>query len=305
MRVIITGGTGLMGRALAKDLSERGYEVVILSRSPQKKADGLPEGVRVLAWDGESAQGWQEAADGAHAIVNLAGENLSRGRWTDKMKQRFRDSRLKAGQAVVQAVEQAQVMPRVVIQSSAVGYYGSHPEERQVTEKAPPGKDYLAKLCQEWENATAAVEQYGVRRAIIRTGVVLDEQSIALRRMAMPIKLFVGGPLGSGRQWLPWVHLTDEVDAIRYLIENARAEGPYNVCAPNTLTNRRFGAILARVLRRPYYFPVPAFLIKLLFGEMSMVVLEGQRAVPKRLQDQGFKFRYPDAESALREIYKK
>jgi uncharacterized protein len=305
MRVIITGGTGLIGRALAQDLLSDGHEVVLLSRSPEKQDGKIPPGAQVLGWDGRTSQGWAEAADGAGAIVNLASENLSRSRWTDKQKEKLLESRLNPGRAVVEAVEKSVNMPGVVVQASAVGYYGTKYADRQVTEKMPPGTDFLSNMCVEWENSTAPVEQYGVRRAIARIGVVFTPESIALRRMAMPYKLFVGGPLGSGRQWLSWIHLADQVAALRFLIDNPNARGPYNLSAPTPITNSRFGKILGRVLNRPSWFPVPAFLIKTLFGEMGTVVLDGQRAVPKRLQDHGFKFRYPELESALKEIFRK
>jgi uncharacterized protein len=305
MRVIITGGTGLIGRALAQDLLSDGHEVILLSRSPEKRDKEIPEGAQVLGWDGRTSHGWADEADGAGAIVNLAGGNLSSRRWTDKQKEKLLESRLNPGRAVVEAVEKAVNMPRVVVQASAVGYYGTHYGDRQVTEKMAPGKDYLANLCVEWEKSTAPLDQYGIRRPVARMGVVLSPESIALKRMALPYKLFVGGPIGSGRQWLSWIHLADLVASLRYLIENQGANGAFNLTAPTPVTNSRFGKILARVLNRPSWFPVPAFMIKALFGEMATVVLEGQRAVPKRLLDLGFKFRYPEIEPALREIYRK
>jgi uncharacterized protein len=305
MRVIITGGTGLIGRALAEDLLMDGHEVILLSRSPDKRDGNIPAGAQVLGWDGRTSQGWAEAADGAGAIINLAGANLSSKRWSDKQKEKLLESRLNPGRAVVEAVEKAVTRPQVVIQSSAVGYYGTRYGDRQVTEKMAPGKDYLSNMCVEWENSTAPVEQYGIRRAVARIGVVLTSDSIALKRMALPYKLFVGGPLGSGRQWLSWIHLEDQVAALRFLVDNPTASGPFNLTSPTPVTNSRFGKILGRVLKRPSWFPVPAFLIKTLFGEMATVVLDGQRAVPKRLQDLGFKFCYPELESALREIYRK
>lgn len=305
MRIIITGGTGLIGRALAADLAGDNHEVVVLSRRPEQVA-GLPAGVRAERWDARTAAGWGALADGADAIVNLAGESIAGeglipNRWTAKRKRRIRDSRLNAGRAVTQAVEAATHKPRVVIQASGAGYYGPHGDE-QVTEETPAGNDWFEQVAVEWEASTAPVEALGVRRAIIRSGVVLSTEGGALPRLLLPFRFFAGGPLGSGRQWLPWIHIADEVGAIRFLIENPTASGPFNLTAPNLLTNAEFSRVIGRVLRRPAFVPVPAFALRLLLGEMSMVLLEGQKAIPRRLQEMGFTFRFPEAEAALRDL---
>jgi uncharacterized protein len=305
MRVIITGGSGLIGRALAEDLRCDGHEVIVVSRNPEQTAARLPEGVKSLPWDGATAAGWGEAVNGAGAVVNLAGSNISGGRWTEKQKKLILESRVKAGQAVVAAVEQAVDLPRVVIQSSGIDYYGSHSGERQITEKMPPGKGFLSQVCVEWENSTAALDQYGIRRPVIRTGVVLSTKGGALPRMALPFKLFAGGPIGHGRQWFSWIQIADQVAAMRFLIEHPRATGPFNLVSPNPVSNARFARILGRVLNRPAIFPVPAIVLKVIFGEMASLLLGGQRAVPKRLQELGFKFRYAEAEPALRDLYGK
>lgn len=306
MRVIITGGTGLLGKHLAASLVKDEHEVFILSRNP-KLAKGIPNEACVEGWDAKSAKGWVALADGADAIVNLAGANLAGenffpGRWTDEYKKIILDSRINAGRAVVEAVEQASKKPRVVIQASAVGYYGVHNAER-LTEDAPPGSDFPAKVCIEWEKSTAPVEQMGVRRAIIRTGVPLSFDGGALARLALPFKLFVGGPLGSGKQPLPWIHPDDEIAAIRFLIDNENANGAFNLTAPNPLTNSEFARVLGKVMGRPSWIPVPGFAFNILFGEVATIVLDGQRAIPKRLLDMGYTFKFPDAESALRDLY--
>jgi uncharacterized protein len=303
MRAIITGGTGLIGNALAKELSEHGYEVVVLSRSPQITRGSLSPNVRCVGWDGKTASGWGELASGATAIVNLAGANISGGRWTTDKKRQILQSRLDAGRAVSSAVENASIKPEIVIQSSAVGYYGPHGDEL-VAEDTPAGKDYLADVCVRWEASTADVERSGVRRVIIRTGVALSARGGALPLMALPYRLFVGGPIGSGRQWFPWISMIDEAAAIRFMIENEAASGVYNFCAPKPLTNIEFGKVLGRVLHRPSYFPVPAFAFKLILGEMSTILLDGQRQVPERLQKSGYTFQFPEAEQALIDIYK-
>jgi uncharacterized protein (TIGR01777 family) len=300
MRVVITGGTGLIGRALAADLAADSHEVILLSRAPGRVA-GLPAGVRAAGWDGQTAAGWGPLADGAQAIVNLAGENLGAGRWTAERKRRIRASRLNAGQAVVEAVRAAGRAPRVVVQSSAVGYYGPQGDQ-ELAEGAPPGNDFLARLCVEWEASTAPVEAMGVRRVVIRSGVVFHASDGALPRMLLPFKLFVGGPLGSGRQWLSWMHIADEVAAIRFLIEKEEAAGAFNLAAPHPLTNAEFGRVVGRVLGRPAWIPAPAFALRLVLGEMATMVLDGQRAVPRRLLALGFAFRFPEAEAALRDL---
>jgi uncharacterized protein (TIGR01777 family) len=302
MRIVIPGGTGLIGRALAADLAADGHDVVILSRDPAR-AGAPPPGARIAAWDARSAAGWAELADGAQAIVNLAGAGLGDARWTPARKAQIRESRSDAGRAVAEAVAAAAVKPGVVIQASAVGYYGPRGDE-PATESDPAGSDFAAQVCRDWEASSAAVEAAGVRRALIRTGVVLATDGGALPKMALPFKLFVGGPVGSGRQWLSWIHLADEVAAIRFLIEHPEAAGPFNLSAPNPLTNRDFSRALGQALHRPALFPVPAFVLKLLFGEMSSVLLTGQRVIPARLEQLGFTFRYPSADAALAALYR-
>jgi uncharacterized protein (TIGR01777 family) len=299
MRVIITGGTGLIGRALAVDLLKDSHEVIALSRRPER-ATGLPTGMRVERWDARTAEGWGPLVNGADAIVNLAGATIA-GLWTAGRKRSIRDSRLNAGRAVVEAIQRASKKPRVVIQSSGVGYYGPRGDEL-ITEESTSGDDFLGKLAVEWEASTAPVESLGVRRAIIRSGAVLSTKGGALPPLLLQYRLFVGGPLGDGRQWLPWIYIVDEVRAIRFLIDNESASGPFNLVAPNPLTNADFGRVLARVLRRPFLIPVPALALRLLAGEMSTILLDGQRAVPRRLQDAGFTFQFPEAEMALRDL---
>ncbi len=301
MRVIITGGTGLIGRALAASLAGDGHEVIVLSRAPERYVGRMPAGVRLKAWDAHSAKGWGTLADGADAIVNLAGENIAAGRWTAERKRRIRESRLNAGRAVVEAVAQARAKPRAVIQASAVGYYGPSGDE-EIAEDHPPGHDFLAEVCVAWEASTAPVEEEGVRRAILRTGIVLSARGGALPRMLLPFKLGLGGALGHGRQWFPWIHIRDHVRAIRFLIEHEQAHGPYNLSAPKPVRNAEFTRALGRALGRPAVMRVPATALKLVFGEMATVLLDGQRAVPRRLLEAGFTFEFTEVEAALRDL---
>lgn len=300
MRVIITGGTGLIGRALANSLCADGHEVIILSRS-LAQASNLPAGARLATWDARSAAGWGQLADGADAIVNLAGENIGAARWTPERKRRILESRLNAGQAVVQAVEAAAHKPGVVIQASGIGIYGPHGDE-ELTEESPPGDGFLERVAVQWEACTAPVETWGVRRAIIRSGVVLSKEGGSLPRMVLPFRFFVGGPIGNGRQWFSWIHLADEVRAIRFLMEHPNASGPFNLCSPEPLTNAQFSRVIGHVMGRPAWLRVPAWAMRLLFGEMASILLTGQRAVPRRLLDLGFTFLFPRAEEALRDL---
>ena len=300
MRIIITGGSGLIGRALAADLDRAGQEVIILSRRPELLF-GLPERVRAEKWDGRSGEGWYSLVEDASAIVNLAGESIASGRWTAERKRAILQSRLHAGQAIVEAVEASAGCPGVVIQASGVGYYGPCQDE-VVTEEAPAGDDFLSRLAVDWEDSTAPLETFGVRRVVVRTGVVLSAQGGALPRMLLPVRFYVGGHLGSGHQWFPWIHINDEVRAIRFLIENEAASGPFNLTAPSPLTNAGFTRLLGQQLKRPSLLPAPEFALRLLFGEMSTVLLDGQQAIPKRLQQLGFTFKFPELSLALKDL---
>jgi len=299
-RVLITGGSGLIGRALVDELAAARTEAVVLSRRPEA-VRGLPAGARAAGWDGASAAGWAELAEGAAAIVHLAGENVGEGRWTAERKRRLRDSRLRSGEAVVAAVRAARRPPRVLLQASAVGYYGARGDQ-VLDEAAAPGEGFLGELSRDWEASTAAVEALGVRRAVLRTGLVLSRRGGALPRLLLPFRLGLGGPMGSGRQYWPWIHLADEVGAIRFLLAAESAAGAFNLAAPQPLPNREFGRVLGRVLRRPALMPAPAFALRAALGEMATIVLDGQRAVPRRLLAAGFGFRFPELEGALRDL---
>jgi uncharacterized protein (TIGR01777 family) len=300
MRVIITGGSGLIGRALARELGGAGHDIVVLTRDPDR-AGRLPPGVRAAKWDGKTAQGWSALLDESTAIVHLAGESIAEGRWTAEKKRRIRDSRVVSGQAVMDAIREAPARPRVLIQSSAVGYYGPHGDEA-IPEDAPPGRDFLAETCKEWEASTAEAEGLGVRRALARTGIVLARDGGALPVMSLPFKMMIGGPIGDGRQWVPWIHIEDEVGALRFLLEREDAHGPFNLTAPHPVTNRELTRALARALGRPGFLPAPGFALRIALGEMADMVLQGQRAVPSRLREMGFTFRWPELEPALRNL---
>jgi len=307
MKIVITGGTGLIGTALTKSLGHDGHEVVVVSRSPRQRGP-MPETVTFAEWDAETADGWGEHVDGADAVVHLAGASIAGdgflpARWTDERKQVILDSRVNSGKAVVAAIEQATNKPNVLVQSSAVGYYGTHPNNVEITEDHPPGDDFLADVCKKWEASTEAVEDMGVRRVIIRTGIVLSDEGGALPRQVFPFKLFAGGPIGSGKQPYPWIHIDDEVGAIRYLIENDTLSGPFNLSAPNVVTNGELAKVIGKTLNRPSFFPTPGFAFELAFGEVAVLLTKGQRAIPQNLQEAGYDFKFDDPQPALEDLY--
>ena len=300
MRIVITGGSGLIGRAVARDLGEAGYEVVLLTRNTSK-VGALPPNTRAVQWDGRTPEGWGKLLDEETGILHLAGDPVAEGRWTEEKKRRIRDSRVQTGQAVLAAIQQAKSRPKLLLQGSAVGYYGDGGDQ-VLTESSPSGDDFLARVCVEWEASTAEVVFLGVRRPVLRTGIVLSMEGGALPKMALPFRLMAGGPMGGGRQWIPWIHIADEVGAIRFLIEHAEADGPFNLSAPEPVTNRDFSHALGRALSRPSFAPAPGFALRFLLGEMADALLHGQRAVPRRLLDLGYAFRYPEVSTALRNL---
>ncbi len=304
MRVIITGGTGFIGRSLAFSFVNDHHEVIVLSRNPVHTR-GLPADVQVVGWDARTAQGWGHLVDGADAIVNLAGESIGGSglipaRWTDARKQRILQSRLDAANAVVQAVRAARRKPRVVVQASAVGYYGASGDE-VITETNAAGNDFLAQVCVQWENASAPLDDLGVRRVVIRTGLVLSPDEGVLPRLMLPFRFFVGGALGSGKQRYPWIHIDDVIRAIRFLIDDD-ASGSFNLTAPNPLTNRDFSRALGRAMHRPALISVPSFALRLVLGEMATLVIDGQWAIPHKLSEMGFRFRFTELDAALHDL---
>ncbi len=309
MRVIITGGTGLVGTQLSHSLLADGHEVIALSRNPAGKRRAEPSaGLRVERWDGRTAQGWGPLADGADVIVNLAGESIAGSgllpaRWTAERKRAILQSRLNAGQAVVAAVQAARQKPKLVIQQSAVGHYGFCGDEF-VTEAAPAGDDFLARVTVDWEQSTLPVEALGVRRVITRTGLrLLTGDGGFLRPLVLLFNLMAGGPMGSGRQYWPWIHPADEVAAMRFIMTDAQASGVFNMTAPTPVTNKEFVRVFGRVLGRPAFMPAPGFALRLVLGEFAdALILHGQRALPQHLQASGFQFKYTALEPALRDV---
>jgi uncharacterized protein len=297
MKIIVTGGTGFIGGALCEPLVREGHEVVVLTRRPR----GIPDrGVRFVHWEGTPGGAWESEISGAGAVINFAGEPLDARRWTDRQKDRILQSRIKATIALVETIRKGISKPAVFISASGVGYYGPVDDGR-LSEDAPQGSDFLSMVTAQWEAAAQTARENGVRTVILRTAVVLARGGGALRKMLFPFKLFAGGPLGSGRQWFPWVHRDDLVGAIMLALKEPTISGVFNVVAPESVTMKQFCSVLGGTLHRPSWMPVPSFALKLLLGEMSGMVLTGQQAVPARLLEAGYRFKYPDLTSALKD----
>lgn len=301
-RVVISGGTGFLGQRLAIRLAEDGAEVVVLTRSGR-----LPErlsalsSVRAATWDAASKGEWERELDGASAVIHLAGEQAVGVRYTESVKQRIVDSRVKSGEALVRAIENAASRPDVFISASGVGYYGGRLDDAPLDESAPAGSDFLAAVCVAWEGAVKRVESLGVRLVVARFGIVLGRGGGALETMARPFKWFVGGVIGSGMQMFTWVHVDDAIEVLCRALTDPELRGPVNVAAPNAVHHTELAHALGRALHRPSFVPVPGFALRALFSEGAVPLLTGQRAVPKKLEELGYRFRYAELDAALTE----
>jgi uncharacterized protein (TIGR01777 family) len=292
MKVAVAGANGLIGSNLVRALRARGDEVVPLVRNPRNPGE--------VRWDPKAGGEWTRALDGVDGVVNLAGANVGGKRWSEDYKKEIRESRLQATRALVEGMRSASRRPRAFVSASAVGYYGGRGDE-EVTESTPPGRDFLAEVCKAWEGEAAHAEQLGVRTVLLRTGVVLDGNDGALKKMVPPFKAFVGGPIGSGRQWVPWIHIGDEVGLILWALDGT-VRGPVDATAPNPARMKDFARALGRALGRPSLLPVPGFALRLAMGEMAEVLLEGQRAVPRKALEGGYRFQFEDLEGAFRDL---
>lgn len=301
MRVFITGGTGLVGTRLLAQLKKRSDHAIVLTRNPDKAREKLGDFPELVAGDPTVAGPWQASVSSCDAVVNLAGENLFARRWSDGFKAIIRTSRIDGTNNVVQAITHAPSRPRVLVNGSAIGYYGFHGDQA-LTEESPPGDDFLAKTCVEWEAAAKPAEQLGVRVVLLRTGVVLDKAGGALQLMLLPFKLFLfGGKIGSGRQWVSWIHHEDEVGIILKALDDGMVSGPLNATAPVPITNKDLAHAIGKAMGRPSFFPTPGFMLNLGLGEVASLVVKGQRVLPKKAQELGYAFRYPEIGMALRQ----
>jgi uncharacterized protein (TIGR01777 family) len=306
MRVFVTGGSGLIGSRLVKRLRERGDEVRLLTRRPDAVREKFA-GCHLIAGDPMIAGPWMEAAAECDAVVNLAGENIFGHRWNDDYKRLLMDSRVKTTDNVTAALARRprtdSGAAKVLVSASAIGYYGPHGDE-EIGEDAPPGSDYLAEICVAWEKSARAAEAAGARVALVRIGIVLDRDGGALKPMLTPFKLGVGGPVGSGRQWMSWIHNADVVGIILFALDRGDARGPLNGTAPNPVTNKEFGKALGRALHRPALLPTPGFVMRVALGEVAGVVLTGQRVLPREVLRLAYQFRFPTIDAALADILK-
>ncbi len=300
MRVAVTGATGGVGGALVAALQARGDEVVALSRDAEKARTALGD-VEAHTWaDPNSQTAPTDPLRGCEGVVNLLGEPVAQ-RWTPEAKRAIRDSRVLGTRNLVAGLRSADARMSVLVSGSATGWYGPRDDE-PVDERTPAAEgDFLADVCVGWENAAREAEEIGLRVVRARTGVVLSESGGALSQMLTPFKLGVGGPVAGGRQWVPWIHLEDEVGALLHCLDHEEASGPVNLTAPEPVTNRDLSKTLGRVLRRPAFMPLPGFAIKARYGEMGSIVTTGARVMPRRLQQLGYEFRQPDLEQALRQ----
>jgi hypothetical protein len=303
MRVVVTGATGMIGRSLVSALLARGEEVVGLSRDAERGRRALDDRVVVHAWPDPLAEPPpSDALAGADAVVHLIGAPVAQ-RWNDEAKAAIRDSRVASTRFLVQGLTSLSpdVRPATLVSQSATGYYGPRGPE-PIDEAAPAGSDFLAGVVVEWEREALAAASSGVRMVVTRTGVVLSSEGGALAKMLPFFRLGIGGPVAGGRQYVPWVHLDDVVGAMAFCLGNHDATGPVNLTAPTPVTNTELSRTLGRVLKRPAFLPVPALALKALYGEMAEIVVTGQRAVPARLDELGYHFRYPELEPALRDV---
>ncbi|WP_085724017.1 TIGR01777 family oxidoreductase [Pseudomonas sp. R37(2017)] len=296
MHILLTGGTGLIGRQLCRHWSGQGYRLTVWSRRPEKVAKTCGAQVRGIARLEDLGQ---EPVD---AVVNLAGAPIADRPWTHKRKALLWSSRITLTETLLAWLEGREQKPRVLISGSAVGWYGDGGERELTEDSRPISEDFASQLCIAWEETAQRAEALGIRVILIRTGLVLSAEGGFLSRLLLPFKLGLGGPIGNGRQWMPWIHIDDQIALIDFLLHRNEAGGPYNACAPKPVRNREFARTLGSVLRRPAFMPMPTFALKVGLGELSLLLLGGQRATPVRLLQAGFTFKFTDLRAALDDL---
>lgn len=301
MKVAVTGATGFVGSRLVERLQQEGHQVLVLTRNVDKARRMFPSTafpqVEIAAYTPLESGAWQSQISGCDGVVNLAGAPIAESRWTPERKQEILDSRKIGTQKIVEAISQANPRPTVLVNSSAIGYYGSS-ETATFNEASPPGQDFLAQVCQDWEAEAEKVKQSGTRLVILRTGIVLG-QGGAIAKMLLPFQLFAGGPLGTGKQWFSWIHIDDLVNLIIAALTQPEMAEVFNATAPNPVRMADLCQALGKTLNRPSWLPVPAFALEALLGDAAKVVLEGQQVLPERTQASGFTYQYTDVEQAL------
>jgi uncharacterized protein len=299
LKIAIAGGSGFVGQALSDFFIKSGNEVYILTRSPKSSSQSK---LTYIEWLNEDSQP-VSLLEGIDIFINLAGESINSGRWNDKRKQRILQSRLKATNELIYIIEHLKVKPKVLINASAIGYYGTSVNITFTEESHCVGSDFLADTVKQWEGLAKKAEKFGVRTVLARFGIILAKNEGALPKMALPHRLFAGGKLGKGNQWVSWIHIEDVIQAISFIIQHDLITGPVNFISPTPVTMDELGKTLAKVLHRPHWIPTPEFALKILLGEMSMLMLEGQKVLPKKLMEHGYTFQFPTIESALNDIF--
>jgi uncharacterized protein (TIGR01777 family) len=296
--ILISGGTGLIGKHLCKKLKDKGYSVAILSRASRPNID-----IPTYACNFDKSEIDNKAIEAADYIIHLAGANIGEKRWTNKRKQLIIDSRVKSGQLIFHNIKERKNKLKAFISASAIGYYGTQTTDIIFSENEPPANDFLGEVCRQWEKSADSFETLGIRTVKIRTGVVLTKERGALAKMITPVKFGIGSAIGNGRQYLPWIHIDDLCGIYIKAIEDTQMKGAYNAVAPDHKTNRDFTLTLARVLKRPFWFPnIPATAMKLIFGKMSEMLLQGSRVSSDKIRAAGYKFIFPDLEGALKNL---
>ncbi len=303
MKIVISGGTGFIGAYVLRHLSKGPHEIVLFTRSGNRTETIEAATVRYVHWNAYAAGVWMNEIDGTDVVINLVGKNVVEERWNERAKQEMYDSRIIPTKLIVDAIGSAPSKPSLLISASAVGFYGDR-ESETITEESSGGNDFLAYVVREWEGAAYRAEQYGVRVATPRTGLVLAKNGGMIAKMMLPFQLFLGGPIGNGRQYLPWIHIDDVVRGMLFAIENNDFRGVYNLVAPYPVTMEEFARTFGNVLHRPSWLPVPSFVLKAMFGEGGKVILSGQRTLPKKLLTAGFVFSHVELKSALEKILK-
>ncbi|MBI3309232.1 MAG: TIGR01777 family protein [Candidatus Melainabacteria bacterium] len=305
MKIIIAGGTGFIGSPLLDELEKKQHEIVLLTKHPHAVSNLENKFITLQRWDRKTVGEWANHLNGADAIINLCGENIAGNKWTKEQKEKLLHSRLDSTRALVNAIKEAEPKPKTLINASAVGYYGNIEDEEIVDESHARGHGFLADVCESWESIANEAKQYNVRVVLLRIGIVIEKSGGALQKMLPPFQMFAGGPLGSGKQWVPWIHRDDVIGAILFALENENISGPVNVTAPNIVRNKDFCKALGKTIHRPSWAPVPSFAVKMLLGDMSEMVLTGQKAFPKKLKACGYKFKYENVEDALKAALEK
>jgi len=299
MKILVTGATGLIGRSLCGRLTDDGHTVIGVSRS-SRKPPGLAV-AEVLQWDPQTGPITSSALDGVDAVVNLAGEPIDSRRWSEQQKKLIRDSRIVTTRNLVETLRSIDRKPEVLVSSSAVGFYGDRGDE-QLDETSTPGGGFMSEICREWEREAERVTERGIRVVEVRTGVVLSREGGALQKMLTPFKFGIGGPLGNGKQWFPWIHINDIVGIYHHAIATSALHGPVNGAAPEPVTNKEFTRELARALHRPAFLPVPEAALRVLVGEMADVLFGSQRVLPRVALESGYRFQYPSLTEALSDL---